>query len=88
MKIPIESLKKLSIVLTYTERLSFVFFQKNHENLFNEIKTVLLVSMSVQLTTFRTWISYENSNRIIKKSLNIVFTCTERLSFVFFQINV
>ena len=33
MKIPIESFKrKLSIVFTYTERLTFVFFQKNHEN--------------------------------------------------------
>ena len=36
IKIPIESFqKKLSIVLTYTERLTFVFFQKNYENLFN-----------------------------------------------------
>ena len=36
MKIPIESSKKnLSIVLTYTERLAFAFFQKNDENLFN-----------------------------------------------------
>ena len=59
--------KKLSIVLTYTERLTFVFFQKNHENLFNEIKTVLSVSRSLQLTTFQTWISHENTNRIIQK---------------------
>ena len=35
MKIPIESFqKKLSIVLTYTKRLTFVFFPKNNENLF------------------------------------------------------
>ena len=34
MKIPIESFQKnLSIVLTYTERLTFVFSQKNDENL-------------------------------------------------------
>ena len=68
MKIPIESFqKKLSIVLTYTERLTVVFFQKNHENLFNLKKTVLSVSRSLQLTTFQTWISHENINRIIQK---------------------
>ena len=28
------------------------------------------------MTTFQTWISHEDTNRIIKKNLNIVFTCT------------
>ena len=30
-------------------------------------KTVLSVSRSLQLTTFQTWISHENTNRIIQK---------------------